>query len=62
MRDWMIGVYAVVLLTLIAAAGFVGLFGKDDLRGERALKILKIVLAALAGAGGLLAAVMAGGR
>ncbi|MBP2327072.1 putative permease [Kibdelosporangium banguiense] len=45
--------YAVALLALLLAAGWVALFVKDHRRATRATGILKIVLAATLGSGGL---------
>jgi hypothetical protein len=55
MWTWLIGVYAVLLLMLTGAAGWVALFVTDHRRSTRAHALLKILLAAIGGSGGLIA-------
>lgn len=47
---------ALVLLGLITAAGAVALLATDHRRAQRALTLLKILLGAVLGTGGLIAA------
>jgi hypothetical protein len=58
MWTWLILGYALVLLALIGAAGGVALFVTDHRHGARAHKILKTLLAALAGSAGLFTIVL----
>jgi len=51
----LITLYALVLLALIAATGYVGIFTADRHRGDRAIKILKLLLFAALSTTGLFA-------
>jgi hypothetical protein len=55
MWAWMIGGYAIVLVALTGCAGYVALFVTNQRRGERAYRILKMLLTAVTSSGGLVA-------
>lgn len=54
----MITLVALVLLTLIAAAGLVALLTADHRRGQRALTLLKLLLGGILGSGGVFAVIV----
>lgn len=54
----MITLVALVLLTLIIAAGAVTLLTNDHPRGQRALTLLKLLLSGILGSGGVFAVIV----
>ncbi len=52
---WIAGGYAALMLALIACAGFVALFVKDEKRRKMAYDVLRLVLKTATGSAGLVA-------
>ncbi|KOV87577.1 hypothetical protein [Nocardia sp. NRRL S-836] len=59
MWAWLIGGYAVVLALLIGFAGFVASWVDDEKKRADAFKVVKLLVVAVTGSGGLFAAAMA---
>jgi hypothetical protein len=51
---WIIGSYAVLALGIIASAAYVAVFVPDHKQRQDACKVLKLMLGAITGTGGLL--------
>jgi hypothetical protein len=58
MLVWIVGCYAVLALAIIGSAAFVAVFVPDDNQRRDAYKVLKLMLGAITGTGGLLALVV----
>jgi hypothetical protein len=56
--NWLIGSYATVGLVLFGCAGYVAVWVKDRLQRADAYRVLKLVIGALTGTGGLIALVL----
>jgi hypothetical protein len=55
---WIVGCYAVLALAIIGSAAFVAVFVPNDSQRRDAYKVLKLMLGAITGTGGLLALVV----
>jgi hypothetical protein len=58
MWAWLIGAYAALVLALIACAGFVALFVRDQERRKVAYDVLKLSLTSATGGAGAVAVVL----
>ncbi len=53
MLNWLLVGYAVLIAALISVACFVALFGVRKIRQEYGLKVLRLLLASIAGTSGI---------
>lgn len=55
MWNWLIGSYAAVMLALLACAGFVAVWMQNAQQRADAYRVLKLVVGAVTGTGGVVA-------
>jgi hypothetical protein len=58
MVGWLIGGYALLVLCLMGFAGFVAVWVRDTRQRADAYRVLKLVIGAVAGSGGLLVVIL----